>query len=319
MSTVVVAGASGFVGRNLLPALLAAGHTVRAGSRDPERAGRSGPDGVHWVHLSTDDPESLRAALAGADALVYLVHHLVAAQHDIADHEAASARAVVEACEAAGLKRIVYLGGPVPSGPASPHLEARLRTGAVLRSGRVTCVELRAAMVIGAASESWLICRDLAFRLPVMVLPRWTATRSSPVGVDDVVAALVEAVDQPLAESVAEDLPGPEVLTGQQILERISAHAGMRPRMVGVPVLTPRLSSWWLRFVTRANYGVARQLIDGLRYDLVPREPGWWARMPNHQRLTFDEAVARALAAESALEAGGRLWEGAVRWVTRKA
>lgn len=317
MSAVVVAGASGFVGRNLLPALRAAGHTVRAGSRDPARAAARAPD-TAWVHLDVEDPRSVRAALAGADVLVYLVHQLAAGHGgSIADHEERTASIVASAAEAAGLRRIVYLGGPAPQGPASPHLLARLRTGAVLRAGAVPCVELRASMIVGADSESWLICRDLALRLPVMVLPRWTATRSAPIGIDDVVFALADAVDRPVDGSVAEDLPGPEVLSGRQILERIAAHAGIRTRMIPVPMLTPSLSSLWLRFVTRADYAVARQLVDGLRYDLVPSSDGWWRRVPEHARVPFDEAVARALAAEGPVAVGGRLWERVARVLGR--
>jgi uncharacterized protein YbjT (DUF2867 family) len=314
VSELVVAGARGFVGRHLVPELVARGHHVRAGSREPALAARQA--GIDWVRLDVDVPDTLEPALEGADVLVYLVHHLASAGGHLADHEERSAEAVARAAARAGMSRMVFLGGPVPSGELSPHLEARLRTGRTLRAGDVPCVELRASMIVGAGSESWHICRDLALRLPVMILPRWTATRTSPVALDDVVFALADAVERPIDGPVAEDLPGPEVLSGRDILVRIAAVAGIRPYMVPVPVLTPRLSSLWLRFVTRADYGVARQLVDGLVSDLLPRDDGWWRRVPDHRRVPFDEAVRRALEDEEP-DRGGP-WERVVRRIGRR-
>lgn len=318
MSVVFVAGAAGFVGRNLAPALIAAGHTVRAGSRDPKRASERQPE-LSWARFDVDAPATLEPALRGADVLVYLVHHLASGGPHLAEHESRSALAVARAAELAGIKRIVYLGGPAPRGATSPHLAARMKTGEILRAGVVPCVELRAAMIIGAGSESWLICRDLALRLPVMVLPRWTASRTAPIGIDDAVFALVDAVSRELPGSVADDLPGPEILSGREILERTSAAVGMRTVGVPVPLLTPRLSSLWLRLVTRADFGVARQLVDGLICDLLPESDGWWLRVPEHARVPFDEAVRRALREEIPPGRLSRLWERAARRLTRRA
>ncbi len=304
---IVVAGASGFVGRRLVARLRADGRELRLGSRHPER------HGAGWVRLDVDTGEGLDDALHGADSLVFLVHGLSTHAGDLLAGEAATARRVLAAAERAGIRRIVYLGGPVPAGPPSTHLRARLETGEILRSGRVSTVELRAAMIVGAGGESWQMCRDLALRLPVMVLPRWLGTRSMPVGLDDAVRAIVAAVDLPLEGSGAFDLPGPEVLTARQILERVAAQVGFRPVMVPVPLLTPRLSSWWLRFVTRADVGVARQLVDGLTSDLVCDGPGIWAHLPEGP-TPFDEVVRQALAEEGpAPSLGTRLWEGAAR------
>ena len=308
--SVVVAGASGFVGRALVDRLLADGRDVVGGTRDPERSRRDAPDRA-WVALDVDG-DGLDAAFEGSEALVYLVHGLGTHGPGLAAREVSAARRVLAAAERAGIRRIVYLGGPEPMGVPSEHLLARLRTGEILRSGGVSTIELRASMILGAGSESWQMCRDLALRLPVMLLPAWLATRSQPVGIDDVVAALIAALDLPLEGSHAFGLPGPEVLSARQILERIAAQEGFRPLMVPVPVLTPRLSSWWLRFVTRADLGVARQLVEGLTSDLVTAEPGFWAQMPTYARLPFDEAVRRALAAERVPARGARLWERSV-------
>jgi uncharacterized protein YbjT (DUF2867 family) len=308
---VVVAGASGFVGRHLVNRLLAAGHTVRCGTRNPATAT---PKDRTWVRLDVDRPETLDGALVGADALVYLVHQMGGGHgDDLAAREAASALAVVSACERAGVRRIVYLGGPKPVGEPSEHLAARLATGALLRSSSLSCIELRAAMIIGAGSESWTMVRDLALRLPVMVLPSWLSTRSSPVGVGDVVEALAAAVVDPLQGSEAFDLPGPECLSAREILLRAAATAGFRPVMIPLPVLTPSLSAHWLRLVTRADYGVASQLVLGLQSDLLTDGVGYWARM-GRGPTPLDEVMRQAIAADH-IAGAGRRWEQAVKRV----
>ncbi len=309
---VVVAGASGFVGRHLVARLLADGHTVRCGTRNPATARPADRD---WVRLDVDRPETLDAALAGADALVYLVHQMAGSHGpDLLAREAASATAIAASAERHGLRRIVYLGGPKPAGAPSEHLVARLVTGERLRASTVSCIELRAAMIIGAGSESWTMVRDLALRLPVMVLPAWLSTRSSPVGVADVVDALAAAVVDPLEGSAAFDLPGPEVLSARDILTRAAATAGFRPVMLPVPVLTPSLSAHWLRLVTRANHDVARQLVDGLQSDLVTEDAGYWARLGGRARTPLDEVMRQAIAADE-VSGVGRRWEAAARWI----
>jgi len=317
---VVILGARGFVGSHLAARLHEAGTPIRAASRSPDRARRAAPQ-LDWIAADVDDPASLEAAFRGADAVVYLVHQMRADVADLEAAEAQSARNVVAAADAAGVRRLVYLGGPRPSGEVSHHLAARLRTGEILRSGATSCIELRAGMVIGAGSESWLIVRDLALRLPVMVLPRWLRHCSQPVGLDDVLTALVASLQLDEDGSVAYDLLGPETLSGREILLRIAARAGIRPVMIPVPVLTPSLSSHWIRLVTRADYTVARQLVDGLTCDLVGTGSSFWDRCPDLPRTSLDEAIRSALAAEpeEALSAAGRGLERLVRLVSLPA
>ena len=258
------------------------------------------------------DPQALAASLLirvatlwfgvilGAVALLRLESVL-----DLAEAEAASARNVLAAAERAGVGRIVYLGAPRPEGEVSHHIHARLRTGEILRSGAPSCIELRAGMVVGAGSESWLIVRDLALRLPVMVLPRWLKRRSQPVALADVLGALQAALHLDDEGSHVYDLPGPEALSGRQILKRIAASRGIRTVMIPVPVLTPSLSSHWIRLVTRADYTVARQLVDGLTCDLVATGPALWDRCPELPRTSFDEAVDQALSDEGVVQGVG--------------
>jgi uncharacterized protein YbjT (DUF2867 family) len=311
---VVVAGASGFVGRHLVDRLRQEGHQVRCGTRDPQRAAAVRP-GFDWISLDVDQDATLDAAFASATALVFLVHRMRDGGHDLADAEARSAERVVRAAERAGLRRIVYLGGPDPGQQGSAHLRARARTGEILRSSpQVSTIELRAGMIVGAGSESWLIVRDLAMRLPVMVLPAWLKSRSQPIWVGDVVAALSAAVSDPLTTSSAFDLPGPEIMSAEDMLMRVAASRGTLPMCVRVPVLTPSLSSHWIRLVTRADFTVARQLVDGLTHDLVAEGEGYWARMPGYRRTPFDHAVEKALRAEEALGGAQGAWE---RWAGR--
>lgn len=292
----MLTGATGFVGRSLFPHLKQAGYTVRCAARDPSRARRQFPD-RDWVRLDLDDPETLHAALADCRAAFFLVHRM-SDRSDYEERERRDALQFAAAAKAAGVERLVYLGGMKPDGTPSKHLRSRLVCGEALRSQGVPTVELRAAMVIGSGSESWRIVRDLSARLPVMLLPSWLDSRSQPIDVRDVCVALTEALEIPESEVGVHDLPGPETLSAKDILQRVSRLMGHDPWTVRVPVVTPKLSSYWIRLVTRANPKLARELVDGLREDLVSPDDGFWRLLPDHQRTSFDEAASDALSAE---------------------
>ena len=161
-------------------------------------------------------------------------------------------------------------------------------------------------MVIGYGSASWQIVRDLAMRLPAMVLPRWLKSRTRPVALDDVVTALIAAAELPIELSAWFDIPGPEIMSGRQILERIAALRGRRILAVEVPVLTPQLSALWLRLVTRADFTLARELVLGLSEDLLPRDERFWDLIGHKHLVSFDDAARRALANESVRAASER-------------
>ena len=200
METILLTGATGFVGRALYPALVQRG-SIRCLSRNAERARATWP-GRDWVAGDVGDPAACTRALDGCDAAFYLVHS-IGEGRDFRRREVETARRFAEMAGRAGARRLVYLGGVAPSGRASEHLRSRREVGEALRAGPVPTVELRASMIIGHGSLSWLIVRDLAARLPVMVLPRWLRSRTEPVAVDDVVVALVGALDVPLETSVS--------------------------------------------------------------------------------------------------------------------
>lgn len=315
---VLLTGATGFVGSHLQPRLVRGGLTVRCATRDAERARLERP-GQEWVALDVNRPETLLPAMRGARAAIYLVHAM-AGGPGYEERESEAARAFAAAASAARLERIVYLGGVAPAKHLSRHLRSRLETGRLLREGTVPVFELRASMIVGYGSLSFRIVRDLAARLPAMVLPKWLGTRTQPIAIDDVVDALVAALRLPVGLAGIYDLPGPEILTAKEILFRIAALRGTRPVVVDVPVLSTRLSSYWLKLVTGADYRVARELVDGLSSDLLSTGRSFWELLPEQRLLSFDEAARRALADEEAAPTHPRQrLEHAVAMVSRRA
>ena len=295
--SLLLTGATGFVGGAARPALACEGWRVRCLTRDAGRAKTREPT-LDWVQGDVGDEASCARALDGCQAALYLVHG-IGEGPDYHRHEVMAASTFSKAAAAAGVERIVYLGGVAPTGAGSDHLRSRLDVGEVLRSGPVKTIELRASMIVGHDSLSWLIVRDLAARLPFMVLPRWLKSRTQPVAIDDVVTALARALDLPLMASAWFDIPGPATLSGKEILEETARVMGLRhPHMVEVPLLSPRLSSLWVRFVTRAQWSVAREVVIGLTEDLLARDDRFWQLIGHPHRLSFAEAAKLALDGE---------------------
>lgn len=290
---VLLTGATGFVGRHLFPALVSAGWDVRSATRDVAAARKRHPD-RQWVRLDVERPETLEPALQGCDAVCYLIHGM-AGGADYPQREAQSAHDFVAAAEASGVSHMVYLGGVLPAGSRiSKHLLSRQQTGEILRAGRVSTTELRAAMIMGSGSASWTMVRDLAARLPAMILPRWLRNHSHPIAIDDVVWGMLAALTRPAHGSRVFELPGPERISHREVLRRVAALMGNTRLMISVPILTPRLSSYWIALVTRVDLDLAKELVEGVRYDLDPREDTLWEHVP-HQRMTIERAARLAL------------------------
>ncbi len=312
---VLVTGATGFIGAALIPALVAAGYRVRATTRR-ELPAQSTP-GVTWVRCDVEKKHDVQRALRNVDAAFFLVHGMADGVHDYADSERRVAEDFRDAAAEAKLERIVYLGGVAPQGEPSRHLASRLAVGAVLRSGSVPALELRASMIVGPGSASWQIVRDLALRLPAMVLPHWTESRTRPLALEDAVRALVAALSVPLTESAWHDIAGPDVLSGREILEVIAKLRGRRIPSMPVPLVGVSLSSYWLRFVTRVDYELARELVLGFTHDLLPADDLYWSLIGGPPLVSFEEAARQALDNErfewSARGALGRLEEAVVQ------
>jgi uncharacterized protein YbjT (DUF2867 family) len=310
----LLTGASGFVGGRIHDRLGAAGFRVRCLTRRPELARRRWPE-RDWVAGDARDLEQVTRALSGSSVAYYLVHGMGNLAPGWVERELAAAETFARAAEQAGVERIIYLGGVAPAGRASDHLRSRLLTGERLRAGKVPCAELRAGMIVGAGSASWTIVRDLAARLPAMVLPAWLEHKSQPVAIDDVSAALVAAASIALPASRVWDLPGPESLSGTEVLLQVARLMQRKPIMLKVPLVTPRLSSHWIRLVTRADYHLAAELVEGLTSDLIASGPSFWSEAALAPPLALDEAARRALA-EEALSPRARLFERLVGHVT---
>jgi uncharacterized protein YbjT (DUF2867 family) len=283
---IAVLGASGVIGSALVPELARA-HDVVAVSRRP-----SDLPGARAADIT--DPRDARRALEGVDVAVHLVHSLGSASFEEVDRRAAEN--VARAAEAEGVRQIVYLGGLGDDDPdLSAHLRSRQETAKALASGTVPVTTLRAAMVVGKGSAAFETIRALVDRLPAMICPRWVSTPTQPIALDDVTRFLsgVCGVEGALGETY--DVGGPEVMTYREMIERIAKIRGRRPLIVEVPVLTPRLSSWWLHLVTPVGASVARPLIEGLRNATVAREDRIRELVP-FELTPFDDAVRAALA-----------------------
>lgn len=312
---VLVTGATGFVGGCLWPALERAGHQVVGLTRSLGPAQQRWP-GRAWLEGNVGDRAAMSAALAGCDAVYYLVHGMSEGEVDYRRAEVEAARSFALAAAEKGVQRIVYLGGMAPKGSASEHLRSRLEVGQALRESPVTTVELRSSMIVGHGSLSWLMVRDLAARLPFMVLPRWLKSRTQPIAIDDVVHALVSALTLPVAAGEWFDIPGPETLSGREILDGAARAMGMKPPIaVEVPVLSPWLSSHWVHFVTRAEWAVAREVVVGLGEDMLARDDRFWEVIAHPHRVPFMEAARRALAAEGEAGPVSGAWGSIERWV----
>lgn len=305
-ASVFVTGATGYIGGRLVPRLLAAGYRVRCLVRSPKKlADRpwARDPRVEIVGGELADEAVTAAAMRGCGAAYFLVHSMLAVGRSYADADRGIARIFAAAAATAGLSRIVYLGGLGETGAGlSEHLSSRREVEHELAAGPVPVTVLRAAMILGAGSASFEILRYLVERLPVMVTPRWVRTRCQPIGVGDVLHYLVACLEAPATIGRTLDIGGPEVLTYAEIIQCTAAALGLRRRwIVPVPVLTPRLSSWWIHLVTPIHARIARPLAEGLRNEVVCRDERVRTLLP-HAPQPIRECIAAATAAGTAAE-----------------
>ncbi len=261
---ILVTGATGYIGGRLLAALEARGLRVRCVARNPAfLAGRAG-ERTEVITGDLMDLESLEAALEGVDVAFYLVHSM-AADTSFQQADRLAAENFAAAARKAGVSRIVYLGGLGRGEDLSPHLASRHEVGDVLRGSGVPVVELRASIVIGSGSLSFEMIRALVDRLPVMITPRWVGVRAQPIGIEDVISYLVEAIDVEAVEGRIFEIGGPDKASYGEIMLEYARQRGLRRLMIPVPVLTPRLSSLWLGLITPVYARVGRKLVDSMR------------------------------------------------------
>jgi uncharacterized protein YbjT (DUF2867 family) len=289
---VLILGATGFIGQRLLAVLVEEpGVQLRCLTRRPSPF----PAGVESVTGDLLLPETLPDAFRDIDTAYYLVHSMSGGRAGFAERDRQAALNFVSAAEAAGLRRVIYLGGLGEREGLSEHLASRTEVGDILQSGNFSVTVLRAAVIIGAGGASYEIIRSLVHRLPVMVIPRWVQTRCQPIAVDDVIRYLVGCLKDERTAGGTFDIGGPEVLSYLQMMERFASIAGDVNLYIPVPLLTPRLSSYWVGLVTPVKASVAMPLIEGLRNEVVCRENRIRDLVP-FDLTSYDEAVRRAVA-----------------------
>jgi uncharacterized protein YbjT (DUF2867 family) len=297
---ILVTGATGYVGGRLIPALLDAGYRVRAMARTLAKVGCrpwSHHDQVELVQGDALDPDSLKKAAAGCRAAYYLVHSMIAQKQQFVAADRQAARNMVEAAGAAGLERMIYLGGLAEARhrSLSKHLQSRIEVADILQSGPVPTTDLRTPMILGSGSASFEILRYLVERLPIMITPRWVRSLNQPIAIRNVITYLVGCLENEQTIGQTYDIGGPDVLTYRDLLDVYAEEAHLPRRVIiPVPVLTPTLSALWIHLISPVPTAIALPLTEGLTSDAVCTENRITSIIPQ-KLLTCREAIRLAL------------------------
>lgn len=296
--SILVTGATGYIGSHLIPLLEQQGMALRCLARNPAKLKVGGKTEV--VQGDVLDAGSLRRAMQGIHTAYYLVH-LMQGSKDFEQEDRQAAGNFANAAREAGVRRIVYMGGLGDDADPrlSPHLRSRHEVGRMLRESGVETIEFRASVVIGAGSLSFDLMKSLTDRLPVMICPRWLATPTQPIAIDDVLAYLFAAKNLPPGQSHIFEIGGSDVVTYGDMVREYARQRGLRRWLISVPVLTPYLSSLWLALVTPTAFEVGKHLIEGLRNPTVVRDKkalGLFGIRP----MGIAEAVEKAIQANPA-------------------
>ena len=293
--TILVTGATGYVGGRLVPRLLEKGYRVRCLVRDVARLERKGWKGIEVVTGDILEYSSLVPALQGVDTAYYLVHAMTGGEEGFEERDLYAAQNFGRAAQEAGVRRIIYLGGlGRDKDELSPHLRSRHEVGEQLRSWNVAVTEFRAGVIIGKGSVSYDLVRYLTERVPVLISPWWVSTLTQPIAIDDVLRYLVECLEMPETENRILEIGGRDIMSYGQMMLTYARVRGLKRWLVPVPVLTPRLSSWWVKLVTPLPVSVARPLIEGLKNQVIVEDPA--ARLLfDFTPMGYEEAVRLAL------------------------
>jgi uncharacterized protein YbjT (DUF2867 family) len=293
---VLVTGVTGYIGGRLVPQLIEAGYRVRVLVRDRNRLqGRTWLEQVEVVEGDVLDPSSLPGLMSGVTAAYYLIHSM-SGSVDFDQRDLNAARNFGEAARKNGVERIIYLGGlGDPQTDLSKHLRSRQQTGQALNDSGVPVTEFRAAIVVGSGSVSFEMIRYLTERVPIMICPRWVFTRVQPIAIDDVLDYLVAALVKPESASKIIEIGGSDVLSYGDMMLGYAQARGLRRWLLSVPVLTPRLSSYWVHLVTPIPASIARPLIDGLRNEVIVRDTVAHDLFPEVKPMDYQSAVSLAL------------------------
>lgn len=291
---ILVTGATGYVGGELLKALLAAGYRVRCLARRPEALKAQQAAGAEVVAGDVLDASSVRAAMEGVDSAYYLVHSMGSAG-SFEERDRAAAQVFGDTAREAGVRRIIYLGALGSANEKlSPHLRSRQEVGKILRSSGVPVIEFRASIIIGSGSLSFEMIRALVERLPIMIVPRWVSVPTQPIAISDVLSYLIAALDLPPGTSRVFEIGGADRTTYGGLMREYARQRGLKRLIVPVPVLSPRLSSLWLGLVTPLHVRVGRRLVESIRHPTVVEDNSALAQF-NIRPSGFREAIRVAL------------------------
>lgn len=307
---ILLTGATGYVGGRLLPALQQQGHPVRCLARRPEFLRARVAATTEIVGGDALDRNSLDAAMAGVSVAYYMVHSM-GSTGSFEENDRQAARNFGAAAKAAGVERIIYLGGLGNDEEAlSPHLRSRQEVGQILRESGVPVLEFRASVVIGSGSLSFEMIRALVERLPIMTTPKWVSMPAQPIAIDDLIAYLIAALRLPVSAYRIYQIGGADQISYAEIMRTYARHRGMRIRMIPVPVLTPFLSSLWLGLVTPLYARIGRKLIESIVHSTVVRDNSA-LEVFDIRPIGIDEAIQRALVNEDKQFAATR-WSDAL-------
>lgn len=292
---ILLTGVTGYIGKRLLPLLVENGHEVICCVRDRTRlnVGPSLQNRVKVIEADFLDPDSLSSIPLDIDAAYYLIHSMSSRSGSFQDMEQQAARNFRDYMNRTPVKHVVYLSGIINDRNLSKHLESRKQVENILSDGNFPVTTLRAGIIIGSGSASFEIIRDLVEKLPVMIAPRWLKTRSQPIAVRDVLRFLEKTLGDERTFHSNFDIGGPDVLTYKQMLGQYAEVRGLKRLIIPVPVLSPRLSSYWLYFVTSTSYSLAVKLVDSMKVDVTCRD-NRLAEMLNIKPLTYKKAVSLA-------------------------
>jgi uncharacterized protein YbjT (DUF2867 family) len=292
---ILLTGATGYIGKRLLPQLLAQGHEVICCVRDRKRfvPPPVGAERVTVVEADFLEQDTLSDIPDDIDAAYYLIHSMASPEGNFPEREARSARYFAERMSRTRVQQVIYLGGIANAPRLSEHLASRQQAGEILASGSYALTTLRAGIIIGSGSASFEIMRDLVEKLPVMIAPRWLNTRSQPIGVRNVLEFLTGVLGREDTYGQVFDIGGPDILTYREMLLGFARCRGLRRYIWTIPVMTPRLSSYWLYFVTATSYSLAVHLVNSMKVEVVGR-PNDLAQRLGIRLQTFEEAIRAA-------------------------